>query len=128
MLVGGQQDLDGSIKLSLTAQDYALKIDSEIKNPFMLIDSTYEADVYMDSDEFYYLTDLSQDTVIAPDDLKRAVSYLFKKNKFERIDVCLTDCPGGKIVHFCLVGYWTLERVTFYGVVVGSNTPVNGQS
>ncbi len=95
------------------------KIDAFFPEPFELATLTFDSDVYLSQKEFYYLTDLHQGALVDADMLKSAVFYLIKKNKFSAIEIHVTPCVSGNIVHIGLRGFWTLAHVRIHGVLMG---------
>ncbi len=96
-------------------------IDQTFSHDFVLDQLTYDSDVYMQRAEFYYLVDLKQDASIAAADVKQAVAYLFKKNKFQKIRIRIDSTAYGGSLHFTLVGFWTFEKLKISGVLIGKD-------
>ncbi|HEX2978250.1 MAG TPA: BamA/TamA family outer membrane protein [Candidatus Babeliales bacterium] len=81
---------------------------------------TYESDVFFSQNEFDYLVDIKSGTDLSLMQVKRALSYLKKKNKFETIDLFFQNVDRTSFrIHFKLVGFWTFHKVKFDGVFFG---------
>jgi len=102
------------------AQNNAL-IDQTFSQDFILDQLTYDSDVHMQRAEFYYLVDFKQGATITAADIKQAVAYLFKKNKFKEIRIRSDQTACGTNLHFSLVGCWTFEKLKIYGVLIGKD-------
>lgn len=87
--------------------------------PFRLADITYESDSCIEPHEFFYLVGLKKKSVVSSDQITKAVTYLFKKQKFEKIELVLSDNGAGKNLHFKLTSFWTCGRLKIRGVPVG---------
>jgi len=93
----------------------AEKIESCIKKPFFLGRITYHSDTNFSEEEFKYLVDIKEGTLIDSRDIKRVVSYLIKKNKFEKIDITLSSAGEGKWLHMELTGFWNFKDIKISG-------------
>lgn len=87
--------------------------------PLHLFQVSFNADVYMQQEEFAYLTELKAGETVCHKDIAKAIYYLLKKQKFESITLTSIDSPQGAKLHFELVSYWTLKKLKFKGIFVG---------
>ncbi len=96
---------------------YAQYINQLSSVPFLLEDVTFESDVFIQPGEFDYLVDLHRGSFISSGDLKKAIWYLSKKNKFS--EVVLQIMPGayGKRLFFYLFGMWTFTLLKVCGIL-----------
>jgi len=110
-----------SVSMLLVAQaaDHAQILEKNIKEPFLLHNITFESDVYLSKAEFDYLVDLPVSTMITVDQIKKAISYLSKKNKFEKIILSILQAAKGYTIHVTLTGFWTLKKLKFHGGMIG---------
>lgn len=110
-----------SLSILLHAKDFDQEslIKNIISAPFILDGITFNSDVYLSAYEFAYLVDLSPGSLVTPEQLATAASYLFKKNKFEKIGITLSSGPKGYHVNFALTGFWTLKKLKFKGAMIG---------
>ena len=107
--------------VSLLAQDPQQdeRITTALSQPFLLEQVSFSSDVYLSAQEFSYLVELPEGSIISPQQLCKAVSYLFKKNKFEKIVIHLQPGRHGQLLHFELTGMLTLKKLKFHGVMIG---------
>lgn len=106
--------------ISISAHDdVSACISKQISKPFYLEELTWDSDAQMQSAEFNYLVDIAEHTMVNPEDLIRAVTYLHKKNKFERIVLTLSGPDGKKQLHMELQAAWTFKRLKLHGFMLG---------
>ena len=110
-----------SLVIQPDIDDYEKIIEQTITEPFLLHKSSYTSDVVFDKKEFDYLVSLKPQAYITAQDLKKSVGYLIKKNKFQKIVVHFTTTDAGIVLTFHLTGFWTFERATFRGVMIGKD-------
>jgi len=108
-----------TINLRADSQASFKELDDAIKESFLLDRLTYESDVCFQDAEFHYLVGLQEDTVVSVDDIKKAVSYLAKKNKFQTISLVLKQEGPGKHLHIRLAGHWTFQKLKLTGLLIG---------
>lgn len=106
---------------SMTPEDFEKVIDASFQEPFLLTRMSYASDVAFENEEFSYLVDLDEGSMIAPADLKKAIGYLFKKNKFKTIELLIFPEGQGKSLQWNLVGFWTFKRLKFYGYMLNKD-------
>ncbi len=104
---------------ALQNDSFEKQINAVIIQPFILKKVTYDTDVYISPFEFDYLTELKEGGQVDAIQIKRAVSCLFKKNKFSNIDLIIDYNENDAALHFVLNSYWTLKAVKFHGILVG---------
>lgn len=102
-----------NINICLNSSDKFELIDKQVKEPFIVKKITYNSDIYLDPDEFFYLIGITQGQKVTVNDLKNACFYLKQKNKFDQICISIKDSLNGKILHFELTALWTFEKVEF---------------
>ena len=110
-----------SIDLFPFCQKNSQELKKNLPELFELELITYESDIRIDSEEFFYLTGLQKGVTISADDLLRAISYLFKKRKLSRINLNVADGIEGKQLHFSLIGFKTFARLKLHGVLIGKD-------
>jgi len=116
-VVSGQQAV--IFKAGATTHD---KLARELfEQPFILEQLSYESDVVVQPEEFFYLVDLQEGSSISGNAIKRAVDLLFKKNKFIQIHMQVADGAIGKKLHMKLVGMWTFARLKLHAVFLGKD-------
>jgi len=108
-----------TVELHANVGDHGHILDHAITHSFVLDAITFQSDVYMSKGEFDYLVDLPQGSTVSVAQIKKAVSYLFKKNKFEKIIVTLTPGAQGYAITMQLVGFWTFKKLKFDGMMIG---------
>lgn len=112
-------DRQWSVAIESDTDAYGPLVDAAIKSPFFLDRLTCDSDVFIQPAEFLYLVDLPERTTITPEQIKRAIGYVRKKNKFKRIDLQAEPTQDGVHLHWQLTGMWTLSRVTLHGLMFG---------
>ena len=110
-----------SIYLFPAAEKNNQTVHDLVPEPFLLELVSYESDVRLESEEFFYLTDLQNGITVCADQLLRAAEYLFKKRKFSRIQIIISDGVEGKQLHFSLVGFTTFAKLKFRGLLIGKD-------
>jgi len=101
--------------------DYEKIIEQAVIEPFLLYKTSYTSDVIFDKKEFNYLINLESQTYITAKSLKKSIGYLVKKNKFQKIVVHFNATDVGMLLTFQLTSFWTFERVTFRGAMIGKD-------
>lgn len=110
------------ITICADQEDKDRVIESLAQEPFYLKKITYESDVYFQESEFLYLLDMQVGKLVGTSDIIRAISYFFKKNKFQTITLTVTfDCDGAHL-HVAFVGFWTFTKLKLHGVMLGKDT------
>src|SRR5437870_5315649 len=121
LLISLSNQILGSQELVLNlATPYASlcsSIEEAFSQPFHVERVTFDADVYVDPDEFYYLTDLHDAMDITAAHIKRAINHLIKKKKFQTITLRLLEEEGNKKLHISLIGIWTFGALKFHGMM-----------
>ncbi|MCX5922699.1 MAG: hypothetical protein NTX86_05240, partial [Candidatus Dependentiae bacterium] len=108
--------------LNAHADDHASLIEKSITKPFVLADINFESDVYFSPTEFDYLVDLRKGDVVTAQHIKKAVSYLFKKNKFSTISLTIRCCEQGNTIKIGLTSFWTFKKLKFHGMLIGKES------
>ena len=98
------------------------KIDRVFNEPFMLEQLTFCSDVFLEKDEFFYLVDLREGMLVHAAAIKKALSYLIKKNIFREIGLSINQGVNGKWLHFELKGAWIFWQVKLSGVLWGKDS------
>ncbi len=108
-------------ELILDTQQSSLytRIEEAFNQPFHIKKVTFDADVYVDKAEFYYLTEFHDDMQVTQAHLKKAVGYLVKKKKFQTIIIRVFEGDVGNHLHISLVGMWTFAALKFHGMMMG---------
>ncbi len=96
-------------------------VSAEVDCPFMLEGLSYDSDVFIGQEEFSHLVDLREGSEVTCTDLVRVLANLFKKKKFEKIELQLEEGVEGKTVHFNLFGFWTFAQLRLHGIVIGKD-------
>ncbi len=87
--------------------------------PFLLTGLSFDSDIIVSHAELAALTGLSIGKCITPEDVQRAIAYLFQKKCFDAITLTLNDHKDGKKAHFNLHGFWRFDGIKISGVWVG---------
>ncbi len=90
-------------------------LEASIKQPLLVKNVTFDSDVLLQKEEFDYLVSIPKGSYVTIEQIKKACSYLKKKNKFETITLTITQSADGAEVHFDLIGLWTFGKVRFQG-------------
>ncbi len=80
---------------------------------------TFDADIYLQQDEFFYLVAIKQGDCVCYEQLAKTVYYLIKKQKFESITINAECADDGIAIHFSLTSLWTFRKLKFKGIFVG---------
>jgi len=89
---------------------------------------TVQADIPFTRHEFFYLSDLKENSTITKDDIDRACRRLLAKKRFERISFDLQEIPASTTtpartnLHVTLTGRWLFKKVVFDNIWFGSST------
>jgi outer membrane protein assembly factor BamA len=109
--------------ITVTAVDFDEQIkqlECVIPEPITVAQCTYESDIFLEQQEFDYLTDLSVGKIITNTDLYYALYYLNKKSIFESIEVhSIHDTEDSINLHFILHGHAQFAKLIIKGLVVG---------
>jgi len=97
------------------------KIERMFREPFILERLTFDSDVHLEKEEFLYLVDLSEGVPVSASDIKKALSYLIKKNIFREIGIRMSQGVNGKWLHFELRGVWTFRQARISGILWGKD-------
>lgn len=116
----GAQELT-TLVIAPDIDDYEKVIDQAVEQPFFLYRCNCLCDVVFEKKEFEYLVGLPSETEVNAAAIKKAVGYLIKKNKFQKIILHFNATEAGIILTFHLNGFWTFERVTFRGAMIGKD-------
>jgi outer membrane protein assembly complex protein YaeT len=122
-----EQSFDEIVLVS-GGDNHAALIESLIKEQWHMCKVSFASDCHMTESEFFYLTDLKEGKTICALDLQKAVSYLFMKNKFEKITIRLSKLDEGYHLHFDLLSYWTFKKLKFHGILTGKDNLANHYS
>ncbi len=87
--------------------------------PLLFDEITFSSDIPFSSHEFFYLTELKENTWISSEKLNEAIFGLEKKGRFASIDKKIIRDPAGTRLHFTLIGNWILKKCTLRGIVFG---------
>lgn len=109
-------DVTIRIKHTHTYGQYAQRIKEMYPVAQYVEQLTFHADIHMQQQEFDYLTDLKVHSFVHADEIVQAVTYLLKKNIFERIAIVITPGACGICMHVELKSFLTLGRVKVRGV------------
>lgn len=122
------QTVNNNININLLSNDDSniALLENNCKEPFLLEKILFESDVLIEEKELIYLTDLHENTYITVEKLKKALSFLRSKNKFQSATLSFKQGksganPAGKILIFNLKGIWTFLKVKFKGSLVGKD-------
>ncbi len=111
------------LTITITAdgdQAYHEELKQLLPLPHNVQSVTFNADIYVQSQEFFYLVDIKAGQQICHQQLSQAVQYLLKKQKFETINLRLIyDDVHGLHIHFDLHAFWTFKKLKFKGIFVG---------
>ena len=92
----------------------------DLKNTSFFVTSiTFSADIPFGSDEFFYLTQLAENTFLNKESILQAYKKLMAKKRFSGIDIDMTEIKGGKHIHFTLYASWILKKVEIDGILFG---------
>lgn len=99
------------------------QLEQHFTQPIFVEKITYETDSVFAQEEFRYLIDLPENSFVTVEQIKKAVFYLKKKNKFESILLKIDQQSAvGYHLHFALAAFWTFHKVKFDGVFIGKDT------
>ncbi len=81
----------------------------------MLEQLTFCSDVFLEKDEFFYLVDLQEGMLVHAAAIKKALSYLIKKNIFREIGLSINQGVDGKWLHILKItcGYLVVFFINF---------------
>ena len=92
---------------------------------FLLTEITFDSDIPLSKEEFYYLTGLMPNTIINEKHLQKAHQTLLQKNRFKHIAITIQPNKLGKSVHITLIGNWTIKNVKCRGIAFGREQYLN---
>jgi outer membrane protein assembly factor BamA len=110
-----------SVTVRADQSEVARVIGDAFAESFYLKTVSYDADVYFQKSEFLYLLDMRPGELIGAGDIVRALSYFFKKNKFQSITITCTHGRQGADLHWNFVGSWTFAKLKLHGVMLGKD-------
>lgn len=99
--------------------DNEIRINAAFPDAFHATTITYTTDVYLQESEFFYLLGKQPGDLICAFDIARAVSYFFKKNKFETITIARTVDEQGSHLHISFASFWTFSKLKLQGILLG---------
>src|SRR5581483_9624020 len=91
-------------------------IEKCIVRPLPLKNVTFDADIYLQKEEFIYLTDLMPGVMVDAASVIKGVEYLHKKNKFSSIKISVLYSDESISLHYSLESFWTFKKVKIRGV------------
>jgi outer membrane protein insertion porin family len=80
---------------------------------------SFDSDINFERSEFFYLTDLKENSFISDEDINNAKDNLIKKGRFSFVEFKLlkdSDCIN---LHFELRANWILNKVVLQGILFG---------
>jgi len=95
------------------------KIQDAVSEDFLVGGVNYSSDIAFEEKEFFYLIGFQVGDKIGAKELKKAVSCLIKKNKFQKITLMICPAKQGKLLRFGLTGFWTFRKMKVHGLLVG---------
>lgn len=95
------------------------EIQQSIPDPILVETLTFDANAYVDAQEFSYLIGFKEGDLITAAQLKQAVDHLQLKRRFESIDISIAPGVLGKHVHIALRSFWALDRLRIHGWLRG---------
>lgn len=112
---------DKTIRIDTTKDDYADLITKAFPTPSVVNKISFSSDLFFESDEFFYLTDLRESSCVTAAQVIEAVGTLIKKNKFSTITLHMTPVANGIDLHVGLIGFWTFDRIKIHGLLIGKD-------
>lgn len=119
--VDAQEPHVRTVRIDTTKDDYAAMIAQALPDVTTLHKISFSSDVFFESDEFFYLTDLRDSSPLTAAQLIEAVGTLIKKNRFSTITLRLNPYADGIQLHVDLVGFWSFARLKIEGVLIGKD-------
>jgi len=95
------------------------ELNHEQESSFLLSKITFESDVPLSEQEFFYLTGLKASSFITKKKIDLAYKQLMIKRRFTAIDIDCSDYDTGKHIHFKLLGNWIVDKLSFSGITFG---------
>jgi len=100
---------------------YAARIKELFVVPQFLEEMTFNADICMQPEEFFYLVDIQKNSFVTADEIIHSLWYLFKKNIFSTITIFIKSShdnlvQNGMRLHFDLKSFLTLGRIKIRGI------------
>jgi len=103
-----------------TLEEQLLLIDQLLPQPKVLNDCSFRSDVLFSQQEFNDTCRLLKKMNIDGVQLKKAIKNIFKKNKFESIELKLQEIDNESIsINVAVQAYWTFERLKIKGLWTG---------
>ena len=115
------QRLNVEIVLATSCKIHDQVIEKTFSTSILLERLTFGSDVYIQKEEFLYLVGLHEGEKISAADIKTAVLYLVKKNKFAEIRLQISDGVEGKWLHMNLIGFWSFQKLKVHGILRGKD-------
>lgn len=101
--------------------EYHAMVDSFVPQPWQITTISLDADIHYDRDEFDYLTDLHEGTLVTAPLLKKAIAYLLKKDIFSSITLKRMPSTAGNHLAITLHGFWAFAGLKIHGMVLGKD-------
>lgn len=89
---------------------------------FTIDNISFTSDVPLSRHEFFYVTDLKENTTITKDDIDGAYKRLMAKNRFEKISFDTIEKKNNTNLHVQLTGQWIFNTIIFKGIWFGSSS------
>ena len=86
---------------------------------FLVTKITFSADIPFSAEEFFYLTNLTEQSFLNKKMIEEAYKRLMAKKRFSSIAIDITEEQGGKHLHFTLSAQWILKKIEIIGVLFG---------
>jgi|GEM_PF-1245232 len=86
---------------------------------FFLTELSFESDVPFSKNEFLYLSELKEGTIVTNQQVVHAYNMLSHKKTFHSINIDISDSGTGKHLHFKLSGAWIFKKLIFNGITFG---------
>ena len=111
---------DSILVIGAQEQERWLKhVDKVLAVPLLVEEVSYVADVIFSEQEFNYLVAIAPGSIIGAPELKKALFYLLRKNKFETITITITQGLVGARIHFAFDACWTFNKLKIHGFFIG---------
>lgn len=88
---------------------------------FLLTKITFQSDVLLSKDEFFYLTKLKKNSTLSKKKIESSLDLLMQKKSFKAFSITLTPYDSGMHAHICLTGYWVIKKITCKGILFGKD-------
>lgn len=90
-------------------------LDTQAPSSFYLEKLTFDSDVFIQKEEFYYLMGLTVNSTVTLEQVKKGCFYLKKKNKFDSATITFYKSSQGIHLHLDLLGLWTCGKIKLRG-------------